>query len=322
MAETPLERLADYELIREIRRHPSGVTYEAATPEGAMVTVVVQDGEPDEDHRRIFEREALAMKEIRHPHLARVLDYGTAEGRTYVVEEAVQGVTLSDLLAQRRLSLPDALRVFKDLLAGLGTAHARGVVHRLLEPGQVVVSEDLTIVKLRGFCFGMPAQQKTGEGTMGTMATTRGMFSGLHYLAPEQAGNPEALNQLCNVYSLGVIFYELLTGRVPRGRFNLPSQLNPEVPSELDSLVMTCVATEPTRRLPDLEKVRTRFTAIEDQLRLGLVHELQGIQRSTAKILRSQGKQSNRRWVVWSAMIALLLLAGIVAAVLVWLPRG
>ena len=120
------------------------------------------------------------------------------------------------------------------------------------------------------------------------MATTRTVFSGLSYMSPEQAKNMGSADARSNVYSLGVIFYELLTGRVPRGRVMLPSQLNSEVPSQLDPLVLKCVASRPEERYADIGELKRRFAAVEDQLRLGLLHELQGLQRSTAKVFRRQ----------------------------------
>jgi serine/threonine protein kinase len=105
-------------------------------------------------------------------------------------------------------------------------------------------------------------------------------------MSPEQAKNMGSADKRSNVYSLGVIFYEMLTGRVPRGRVMLPSQLNTEVPTQLDPLVLKCVASRPEERFGDIGELKRKFAPIEDQLRLGLLHELQGLQRSTAKVFK------------------------------------
>jgi serine/threonine-protein kinase len=149
----------------------------------------------------------------------------------------------------------------------------------------VLVSEDLSLIKLRGFGLRLSSQRRA-DGT--TMATTRTVFTGLSYMSPEQAKSVGAVDGRSNVYSIGVVFYELLTGRVPRGRFMLPSQLNSEVPPEIDALVLKCVAARPEERFPSVTELKRRLAALEDQLRLGILHELQGLQRSTAKILRRQ----------------------------------
>jgi eukaryotic-like serine/threonine-protein kinase len=288
MADAAPPRIGNYEVTRELGRSAASTVYEGVEPaQGRSVTLAVaaEVAGNDESKVRAFWDEAMKLAELRHPNVARVLDRGRDGDHLYLVEEHVSGAPLDAVMRQRRLSIPEALMVFKALVSGLEAAHDRGIVHREITPAQVMVSEDLSVIKLRGFGMRHSAQTR-GDGA--TVATTRTALSGLSYMSPEQAKNVAFADARSNLYSIGVIFYELLTGRVPRGKFQLPSQLNTEVPSQLDALVLKCVASRPEERYADIGELKRRFAAIEDQLRLGLLHELQGLQRSTAKVLRRQ----------------------------------
>jgi serine/threonine-protein kinase len=248
------------------------------------VAATVDPVAKDEARVREFWDEAMKLAELRHPNIVRVLDRGRDGDRLFLVEERVAGTPLDELMRKRRFTVPESLTVWKMLRDALEAAHQKGIVHHDLTPGQVLVSDDLATLKVRG--FGMRHTQRRHDGA--TVATTRTVFSGLSYMSPEQAKNMGTADARSNIYSLGVILYELLTGRVPRGKVSLPSQLNSEVPSQLDPLVLKCVASRPEERYADVGELKRKFAAVEDQLRLGLLHELQGLQRSTAKVFRRQ----------------------------------
>lgn len=324
MADAAPGRIGNYEVTRELGQTGSSSLYEAVEPaQGRTVTLAVaaEAAGNDETKVREFWDEATKLGELRHPNLVRVLDRGREGDHLYLVEERVSGTPLDALMRQRRLSVPETLMVFKALVNALDAAHERGIVHRDITPAQVMVSEDLSLIKLRG--FGMRhSTQRGSDGT--TVATSRTVFTGLSYMSPEQTKNIAFADARSNLYSIGVIFYELLTGRVPRGRFQLPSQLNSEVPSEIDALVLKCVASRPEERYANIGELKRRFAAVEDQLRLGLLHEIQGIQRSTAKMLRRHeagaevstamdlaagvpGKSANKA-ILWGAIVGGLLL--------------
>jgi serine/threonine-protein kinase len=288
MAEAPSpRRIGNYEVVQELGRTTAATLYSAVEPaQGRSVTVaVLTETMPDEARVRAFWDEAMKLGELRHPNVARVIDRGRDGDHLYLVEEHVHAPALDDLMRQRRLSVPETLTVFKALCDALVAAHERGLLHHDITPAQVLVSEDLSVIKLRGFGLRHTAP---GRGDGATMATTRAVFTGLSYMSPEQAKNLGSVDARSNLYSIGVIFYELLTGRVPRGRFQLPSQLNSEVHTEIDALVLKCVNTRPEERFASVADLKRRLAAVEDQLRLGLLHELQGLQRSTAKILKRQ----------------------------------
>jgi serine/threonine-protein kinase len=281
------ERIGNYELVRELGRTATSFLYEAIEPSQRRPVTVAATVDPvakDESRVREFWDEAMKLAELRHPNVARVLDRGRHGDQLFLVEERLTLTPLDQLVRRRRLSIPESLAVFKALREALKAAHQRGIVHHDVTPFQVLVSEDLATVKLRG--FGMRHTTQRHDGT--TVATTRTTFTGLSYMSPEQAKNMGFADARSNVYSLGVILYELLTGRVPRGRVMLPSQLNNEVPTQLDQPILKCITTRPEERYASITELEQTFAAVEGQLRLGLLHELQGLQRSTAKVFRRQ----------------------------------
>lgn len=307
-AEHP-EKIGNYEVLAVIGKGGMGRVYKAAhPPENTVVAIKVLAAEAhdDEESRERFEREAEAISLIRHPNIVRVIERGQENDSDYLVMEYVPGTSLASVLRQRRLSLPEAIRVFKGICAGIEAAHAKGVVHRDLSPRNVLVSEDLTTVKIADFGI---SRVESVSATRGTLSTTEFSLGSLHYIAPEQIRDMASADHRADIYSLGVVFYEMLTGRVPVGRFSLPSQLNSEVPSDIDPIVLRCLEVKPEKRFPAVTRLLREVRRLEDQLRLGLVHEVRGLGDQTTKIiLKSTGHRNIR------IALAALVVVGIGAA--------
>ena len=256
-----------------------------------------------------FEREAQAVALLNHPNVVQIIDKNREEDLLYFVMEYVPGTSLEAVMRQRRLSLPEVFRVAKSICRGLEAAHRQNIVHRDLNPRNVLVSEDLSVVKLADFGISRVESISREQGTLSTSEVSLGS---LHYMAPEQASNMLEADHRADIYSLGVTLYEMLTGRVPVGRFSLPSQINTEVPSDIDPLVLKCLEADPTDRFATVGQVLGDLNRLEDRLKLGLVHELKGISQHTSKIfLRSTDSfRARKRPLIIAAVAAAVLIGG------------
>ena len=261
-----------------------GQVFKAIQPSlNRVVAVKVLPAEMGKDPDRVerFNREAQAVAMLNHPNVVQIIDKDQDGDLLFFVMEYVPGSSLDAVLRQRRLSLPETLKVFRGVCRGLNAAHQQNITHRDLNPRNILVSEDLSTVKLADFGISRVESISLIEGTLSTSQLSLGS---LHYMAPEQARDMGAVDQRSDIYSAGVVLYEMLTGRLPVGRFSLPSQLNSEVPPELDPIVLKCLATSPADRYPSVAQLLSDVGRLEDQLRLGLADELRGISRTTTRM--------------------------------------
>jgi serine/threonine protein kinase len=214
--------------------------------------------------------------------------------------QAFDGTPLDEVLAKRRLSVAEAITVMRGICRGLAQAHQQGIVHGHIWPHAVLVSPNLAEVKLTDFgsagLLGM-------TGTMTTGALNLGAF---RYLAPEQTetrpGAPPP-DHRADLYSAGVVFHEMLTGRAPGERLSLPSQLNSELPPEADVLVLKCLARNPTERYASAIDLLADLAKLEEASRVRLLSEL----RSLASV--AQAGSRRRPLIIAGAVVLLVVLA-------------
>jgi tetratricopeptide (TPR) repeat protein len=246
--------------------------------------------------------EVSAIANVGHPNVSRILEVQLEEEPYYLTTEYVPGTTLRDVIDHRRLSFAEALRIFKDVCAGLQAVHRKGIFHHALSPHSVVLTEDLSVVKLTNFGLGPVGYFKQRMSAGETLTFDAGPLS---YLSPEHVRELR-VDARSDIYSAGVILYECLTGAIPAGRFSLPSQRNSEVPPELDPIVLRCLSSDPEQRYPSAQHLLSEIRLIEEKLRLGLAHTIQGAvhhQRASGRPLR---------FGLFAAAVLLLVLAALV----------
>jgi eukaryotic-like serine/threonine-protein kinase len=208
----------------------------------------------DEDLRERFVREARMAAGLSHPNVVQVFDAGEEDGRLFIVMEYVPGVTLADELGRAgKLAPAAAVELALQACAGLEHAHETGLVHRDVKPGNLLLRED-GVLKITdfGIARAVEATQLTQVGSvLGTAA----------YLSPEQAAG-ERVTAATDIYGLGVVLYELLTGRTPfviesltdllakhrKSAVTPVRELEPAVPEALEAAVMKCLARNPDYR--------------------------------------------------------------------------
>ena len=189
-----------------------------------------------------FTREARTMARLDHPHIVRVYDFGHREGLYYLVMELVDGVSLRQALADGGFTPAEALAVVPWICEALQYAHDQGVVHRDIKPENILLdrSGSPKIVD-----FGLALLTRPADGTRLTRQAR--VLGTPHYMAPEQIERPSEVDHRADIYALGVVFYEMLTGELPIGRFPPPSQ-RVEVDVRLDEVVLRTLEKEPRRR--------------------------------------------------------------------------
>lgn len=227
----PSTKIGPYKLLQQIGEGGMGVVYMAEQKEPVSRRVALKIIKPGMDSRQVIarfeaERQALAMMD--HPNIAKVLDAGTtAEGAPYFVMELVQGIPLTKYCDQNKLSISERLGLFIPICQAVQHAHQKGIIHRDLKPSNVLVClyDGRPVAKVIDFGLAKALQQQT-KLTDKTMFTEFGQVVGtLQYMSPEQA----EMNQLdvdtrTDIYSLGVMLYELLTGSTPIDQETLKQQ--------------------------------------------------------------------------------------------------
>jgi serine/threonine-protein kinase len=212
-----------------------------------------------------FRREARTAASLTHPRIVAVHDVGLQGDRAFFVMELVEGRSLGEVRAAGEVLEPArAARIGGQIADALAYAHAHGVVHRDVAPGNVMLTAedavkllDLGIASVdRGRAADVTAPLPSGP------ATTRGTLA---YLAPEQVrGGPG--DQRADLYALGAVLFELLTGRPPGEPEAHPRALRPEVPVELDAIVARCLAADPASRYARADEVRDALTIIGERV--------------------------------------------------------
>lgn len=266
-----------------------------------------------------IERQVLA--DLCHPNIARLLDGGTTpDGQPYFVMEYIAGRPLGRWCEEQRLPTRERARLLRDACAAVEYAHARGVIHRDLKPGNILVTDE-GVVKIVD--FGLAKQLDANEDS--SDRTQTGVILGTpSYMAPEQAaGRGHAVSPAADVYALGAILYELLTGRPPfRGDTSVetvmqvlhddpvpPSRLHPGLPTDLETVALKCLQKEPARRY-------SSAAALADDLDHFLAGE--PIAARPVSQLERLGRWARRKPGVaaLSALVVVLLLGGLVGATL------
>ncbi|WP_295250090.1 Stk1 family PASTA domain-containing Ser/Thr kinase [Veillonella sp.] len=216
----------------------------------------------DDDFVARFKREAQAAGKLSHPNIVSMYDVGFDQGYHYIVMEYIEGETLKEYITRHeRISIDNAVKFTIAIAEGLEHAHAMGIVHCDIKPHNVLITKQ---GRIKVTDFGIARAMNAGT----TMMYTNSIMGSAHYLSPEQAsGKP--VNGSTDIYSLGAVLYEMLTGRVPyegetpisvalkhvRERLIPPTRYNPSIPTLLEAAVIKALAKRPEERFSNITEM-------------------------------------------------------------------
>ena len=263
-----------YEIIRSIGEGGMAnvyLGYDTILDRNVAIKVLRGDMSNDEKFVRRFQREALSASSLAHPNIVEMYDVGEDDGLYYIVMEYIEGKTLKQLLKKRgTLTLSEAIDIMLQLTEGMAHAHDSYIIHRDLKPQNIMIKDDGQIkITDFGIAMALNATQLT---------QTNSVMGSVHYLPPEQASGKGSTIK-SDIYSMGIIFYELLSGSLPfRGdnaveialkhmRDPLPSlrESNPAIPQSIENIILKATAKNPKNRYDDVRSMHEDLlTALDD----------------------------------------------------------
>jgi predicted Ser/Thr protein kinase len=248
------------EILELVGKGGMGAVYKARQPGlDRLVAVKILPPEVSQDpaFAERFTREARALAMLNHPNIVGVYDSGHAGGYYYFVMEYLDGVNLRQAMLAGQLKAAEALKIVPQICDALQFAHDEGIVHRDIKPENILLDKkgrvkiaDFGLAKL----LGKTAPDVSLTGTQQVMGT-------MHYMAPEQLEGSRDIDHRADIYSLGVTFYEMLTGELPIGRFAAPSK-KVQIDVRLDEVVLRSLEKSPEQRYQHASEIKTQMETI------------------------------------------------------------
>ncbi|MCX6879247.1 MAG: serine/threonine-protein kinase [Verrucomicrobia bacterium] len=328
--------LHGYEALKFIGAGGMGAVYQAQQVQleriVALKLLPVAPGGADPEFAERFRREALAMARLNHPNIVTVHDFGeTTDGRFFLVMEFVEGTNLEHLIRSGQVTPAQALAIIPQICEGLQNAHASGIVHRDIKPANILIDTRGT-VKITDFGLAKILDgERSGYYTLTLDERTLGTFD---YMAPEQMAFGGEVDHRADIYSLGVVFYELLTGQLPRGVFDPPSR-KVSIDIRLDEIVLRAMQSEPSKRFQRIAEIKTRVEEISGVVSLpsarAAAPKLSRVPLEPGHapvpgsplvlvVLRFVSQACRKKPVVIGGLVAVLVIAGVLVGI--WVPGG
>lgn len=268
--------IGQYEVVEKIGSGGMATVFKAYQPKldrHVAIKVMHQNIAQDTNFLARFEREARIVARLDHPHIVPIYDFDEVEGQPFLVMKYVEGRTLKNILRDGPMQSDQTLKIVEEIGDALQYAHERGILHRDIKPSNILIDE-------RGHAyltdFGLARIAQQGESTMSVDV----MLGTPHYISPEQAQGQNDVDSRTDVYSLGIVMYELVTGRVPffgdtsyaiiHSQINTPPQppheINPDIPLEVEAVLLKALEKDREKRYSSpADLVRAYQQAIHGQ---------------------------------------------------------
>lgn len=306
------------------------------------VKILRGDLSDDEKFVRRFQREAIAASSLSHPNIVEMYDVGEDDGKYYIVMEYVEGKTLKNLIKKRGgLTLPEVIDIMTQLTSAISCAHDSNIIHRDIKPQNVLIKED-GLVKITDFGIAMALNSNE-------LTQTNSVMGSVHYLPPEQA-NGKGATVKSDIYSLGIVMFELLTGQLPfkgdnaveiaikQMKNQIPSvcNINSLIPQSVENVILKACAKNPKNRYKNVVEMYNDIQTCLDEERknekrhvyqysetedLEETKELKNIkelakQKTELDELEEQEEKTSSKLPIILGIVSAILIIGIIMAVI------
>lgn len=264
------------EIIECLGRGGMGVVYKARQPRLnrlVALKILAPEREKDPAFAGRFEKEAQALARLSHPNIVTIHDFGETGGMFYLLMEFVDGVTLRQLLNASRVSPREALAIVPQICDALQFAHDHGIVHRDIKPENILLDRlgrvkvaDFGLAKLVGngraeLPLGQNPEAPPQRCPTGELTEAGKVMGTPQYMAPEQVSHPAEVDHRADIYALGVVFYQMLTGELPGNRLEPPSK-KVQIDVRLDEIVLRALEQKPELRYQQASVLKTQVETI------------------------------------------------------------
>jgi serine/threonine-protein kinase len=254
-----LDKIGEYRIVEETGRGAMAVVYKAIQP-SLNRTVAIKVLSPElitKDKLFVdrFNRESTIIARFNHPNIVHVIDKGSINGTVYFVMDYIEGKDFRVILSNGNTSFGKKMNIFVQVCKALNYAHKSGVIHRDIKPSNILVDSDDNAWLSD---FGIAKSNNTEDQDITAIDSVMGT---LNYMSPEQKSNTKEVDQRSDIYALGIILYEIATGRKPEGMLVEPRKVNPGISPQLEKVILKSVEQDKKRRYQSVDELKDSLLA-------------------------------------------------------------
>jgi len=316
MKEELPKQIGHYEIVEVLGSGGMSTVYKGIQPSlnrSVAIKVLPIHMAKEEELVGRFERESSIIASLNHPNIIQIYDRGVDEGNYYIVMELVDGGGLDRMIHAKPLPIYQVVNFAVQIARGLEFAHAKGVVHRDIKPSNILISSESGTVKISDFGIAKLAEEQMADRMLTREKTAIGTAD---YMSPEQRRDSRQIDARSDIFSFGILLYEMVAGRIPIGRFRNLHELRDDTPPLLNQIVIRCLQEDPVDRYPSFTEVIADLNKVTQR---GLVYR-EAIDRMAESVflLRSRAKTAiteNFSTMPWTKRLKVVgLIAGAMAA--------
>lgn len=249
------ERIGSYDIVGLLGSGGMSTVYKGIQPSlrrSVAIKVLPLQPAGEDDLIDRFERESSIIASLNHPNIIQIIDRGADEGHYFIVMEYVDGCSLDDQIRRKRLPIYQIVNIALQVASGMEYAHSKGVVHRDIKPANILISRESGTVKVTDFGIAKMSETELPGRTLTREQVAMGTVD---YMSPEQRRDSRTIDARSDIFSFGVLLFEMVTGRVPVGRFRDLHDLRDDTPPLLNRIALRCLQEDPGDRYPTFAEV-------------------------------------------------------------------